>query len=553
METQTFSYDMCRRYVEDLDDTNPFKKYLLGAIRGRNLKALCDCSKLVDMQSINVDVFRSLLQVEAFFKKNEAFSDKERCLLAAQTSFVNSELKCKLTNKRLNYFYLHPDRLDPAMKLVINRARRWISLVLGDTSEFIEMVPSSIRLTAGATASTSRRQSLPFLKVKKTIQTTSGGVPWAEALYTYLGIKNPTFKVTPFNRVEFVPKNWKTYRTIACEPEGVMPFQLAFDSFCKGRLRKYGFDLRDQSRNQRLAQQGSVDGSITTIDLAAASDTVSLNAVAWLFPAPWFALIKSLRCSHYRHPLTGKILSYEKFSSMGNGMTFGIETLIFAALLRAVGEKEGSVYGDDICIGSEYTDSLLRSLKFFGFTVNLDKSFSEGPYRESCGTHWFNGSLITPFYVRGNLKLKPFQAHVINGLVGVSRPEGKVWEACRSFVERERLLIVPFNPASTSGVFVDHRSARKARKTRVRNWITYSRIYEFRNALVCDHGIRSLLLWYHDSFRVRSPDALMRARVRSRYVVPLERYRQRRVVIHSYDESTCGHVPTWSQYLFRLG
>jgi hypothetical protein len=90
---------------------------------------------------------------------------------------------------------------------------------------------------------------------------------------------------------------------------------------------------------------------------------------------------------------------------MGNGFTFELESLIFWSVAKACSEllnleSEVSVYGDDIIIDSRGYDLLTRSLSELGFFVNSEKSFSSGPFRESCGADWFKGTWIRPFYVK---------------------------------------------------------------------------------------------------------------------------------------------------------
>jgi hypothetical protein len=104
---------------------------------------------------------------------------------------------------------------------------------------------------------------------------------------------------------------------------------------------------------------------------------------------------------------SGEVIRYQKFSSMGNGYTFELESLIFWAIAQQVcrsniNETDPSVlvYGDDIVIRSAECPELLRRLSQSGFTPNEKKTFSSGPYRESCGKHYFLGEDITPFYVR---------------------------------------------------------------------------------------------------------------------------------------------------------
>jgi len=73
---------------------------------------------------------------------------------------------------------------------------------------------------------------------------------------------------------------------------------------------------------------------------------------------------------------------------MGNGFTFPLETLIFWALTRAVCGSTATVsaYGDDIICPSDRAEDVIAVLTEVGFSVNLEKSFWNGPFRESCGS-----------------------------------------------------------------------------------------------------------------------------------------------------------------------
>lgn len=90
---------------------------------------------------------------------------------------------------------------------------------------------------------------------------------------------------------------------------------------------------------------------------------------------------------------------------MGNGYTFELESLLFYSITRAVAYFGGykgsiSVYGDDIIAPSPMFTDLVSALEFCGFRANSTKSFAEGPFRESCGAHWYGGLDVKPFYIR---------------------------------------------------------------------------------------------------------------------------------------------------------
>jgi hypothetical protein len=352
------------------------------------------------------------------------------------------------------------------LRFSIEVAERSMSHILGNFSKFIEELPKLVRVTAGATSTRSRRESQPFMKLSLRPVTTASASPYVEAIYRYYGIESVRPVGSNLNRVELVPKNWKTDRTIACEPEGNVPLQLAFDSYAKRMLcRKVGCDLSNQSRNQRLAIEGSRSGAYATIDLSMASDTVAYNAVQWLMPDGWREYVTDIRTPLGRMP-DGSIVKYAKFSSMGNGSTFTIETLIFASLCEAAGAIRGDyvVYGDDIIVKTEVAPKLYQLLAFFGFRVNQEKTFTEGPFRESCGVDSYEGYDITPFYVRRWTASKADISHNVNGLLSISVPYGKLADYLMSVIQTFDLPLVPYTLDTLTGVHLDPGTAWKLKK-----------------------------------------------------------------------------------------
>lgn len=206
-------------------------------------------------------------------------------------------------------------------------------------------------------------------------------------------------------QLAFVPKSAKTDRSVVVEPVLNTMFQIGVGDFIADRLRRAGIDIRDQSRNQRLAREGSLTGALATLDLSSASDTISTALVAELVPPDWLELLTALRsgtvrCGDYEVPM-------EKFSSMGNGFTFPLETLIFYALALSCVDVEDhshvSVYGDDIIVPVYAVPALLELFRSAGFIVNEAKSFWTGSFRESCGADYKSGIDIRPSYVKDAL------------------------------------------------------------------------------------------------------------------------------------------------------
>jgi len=461
------AYEMTRCYIADNSITlASYEARLLGLIRSRSLAKLASCRTLFPDALHSQDEYRCLLQIEAFFKKNATYRSKDAEVKAYRV-FQEMELRCAYTNWRLHHYMYHAEELSPQRVMQIRMMRSYIKTTLGDFESFLESLPRMLRLTAGATATRPRKHSQPYRKVSKEVPATWGTTKYIDVLADFFGINELKLVKCDHNRVGFVPKKPDCDRTMACEADGSLPFQLAFDRYGKIRLNRRGIDLRRQSLNRSYAYQGSLDDSLSTIDLEGASDCVAYNTVKVLFPKDWFAYLCDIRSEGYDVTFTdGSTESgtYHKFSSMGNGATFVLETLIFAAACKAVGSKEMSVYGDDIIIESALVGQLTALLSFLGFSINADKSHVKGPFRESCGGNYYKGVDITPFYVREIDSRKTTLSHIVNGLVSISHPGSThMYRLCCELVRDYKLNVVPFNESTVSGVFVDPVTAHDAK------------------------------------------------------------------------------------------
>lgn len=456
-----------------LPSQNSARQRVEGMIRARDVPSLANVGNIEDRE-YQVSELESVLaerQIAALFKKNEQFSDEDKCASAARLTFERGECICRISNRRLDWYGEHLDRLDPDLRRQLQRMEGDIASLLGNRAEFESAMPSMIRVTNGATEDRSRRRSLPFLKMTRKLRGPRAIVPALGNLLLSYGVDLSacSFKCVERNVITLVPKSWKTHRTIAKEPTHSLPFQLALDTWFKTKLGRWGIDLSSQQKNQEFARQGSIDGSLATIDLEMASDTLSFNAVAWLLPYEWFDLLRSFRSSSFSAPWGNG--SYAKFSSMGNGYTFTLETLIFAAACRAVGSRQYTVYGDDIALETERVPSLIKLLKFLGFSVNDAKSFYNplSRFRESCGCDYYNGHLVTPFYLRECPREsdRAGMSHALNGLVAAALVPGPLWDWALAEVRRLGLALVPWNEDSRSGVFITPHLAWKTKKLRV--------------------------------------------------------------------------------------
>jgi len=208
------------------------------------------------------------------------------------------------------------------------------------------------------------------------------------------------------SRASFVPKTSKSSRMICIEPTLNMFYQLGLAAHLERRLGQYfGIDLARQPEvNHALAREGSISGKYSTIDLSSASDSISLRLCELVLPGWFFELLLVLRSRTCE--VKSKQVPLFMVSTMGNGFTFPLQTIIFSAIIKAVTNIFGSpdfgwsCFGDDIICRREIFDRLVHYLALFNFKVNLNKTFSEGPFRESCGSDWFLGQPVRPVFCR---------------------------------------------------------------------------------------------------------------------------------------------------------
>ncbi len=326
--------------------------------------------------------------------------------------FHEAEELCRTTNHRLKYDRSRYSTSATSVWSYIHRARQKISHTLGE----FRWNDAAVHFAwgPGATTRLPRRRADAIHKFSGSPETTSGnvalamaaiaGIPlWKESL---LGDESTGYcKIVPGNRIVTVPKNYKADRTIAIEPCMNMYVQKGIGGLMRRKLRRVGVDLDDQTNNQELARYGSVLGHLSTVDLSMASDTVSYDLVRLLLPPDWMEALEQCRSPSGTLP-SGDTVYYQKFSSMGNGYTFDLESLVFWALGCAVAEVHGweshhvSVFGDDIIFPAEITDKLVECFDYLGFRTNSSKTFVSGPFRESCGKHYFSGHDVTPLYIK---------------------------------------------------------------------------------------------------------------------------------------------------------
>ena len=228
--------------------------------------------------------------------------------------------------------------------------------------------------------------------------------------------------VADHNKLSFVNKNQDVARTICTEPSVNMWMQLGLGRILALRLKgRYGIDftrenpdrLSQPDVNKSMARLASTHDHLATFDLESASDSMGLRMLEEMLPKKFFSILLKLRSPTSRLP-DGSSVELGMVSTMGNGFTFPLQTLFFAAacvvVLRYLGipvnlrgpieSRTMSVFGDDIIIDKRCARLLRALLEKLGFVVNENKTFVEGPFRESCGGDYFNGVDVRPVYLK---------------------------------------------------------------------------------------------------------------------------------------------------------
>jgi len=248
-----------------------------------------------------------------------------------------------------------------------------------------------------------------------------------------------------------VPKTMKTPRIIAKEPVAYQFMQQAIADWLRPRIETRGrftaghVNFTDQTINNNLARAGSRGGYYATLDLSDASDRVSLSLVERMLKVSPSFLREVLSCRSSRATLPdGTICHLKKFASMGSALCFPIEAVaFFIAIISSKLHRNGRtptpssvlrashdvyVYGDDMVVSAHMAPSVVIDLELFGFKVNAAKSFWTGKFRESCGGDYYDGTKVTPVYLRRSLPNNRADVHSIAS--SVSFANQLYWAGC---------------------------------------------------------------------------------------------------------------------------
>lgn len=393
---------------------------------------------------------------------------------AARAKFLRNEERCRGTNRRFVDLGRDPEFTGDRVWL-LNATIRKISKLLGESpggeSSFCPVEwfdacswgPGTTALMKGIDTGPQNKFRAERGITKDLLELVRDCFPVAyPRWWSWLTRQKNRFNGHPFiecsSSVFFtVKKNVKEERCAAQEPGINMWFQKGLGTMLQRRILRYGgVDLRDQKRNGLLAFYASMSSRLATIDFSSASDLIATEVVRTLLPPRWFEVLWSAR-SHSCN-MDGSVLRLEKFSSMGNGFTFPLQSLIFLAAALAVcerircGDEYVGVFGDDVVIPAEAYAMFADFCSFLGLKVNGNKSFHSGFFRESCGEHYLRGYDCRPLHLEERLSDAPSVFKLANQLrrfatrnmyYGGDRRFLGVWSFLKGLVPKKIRFVIP--------------------------------------------------------------------------------------------------------------
>lgn len=224
------------------------------------------------------------------------------------------------------------------------------------------------------------------------------------------------------SRLHVVPKTQKAPRLIAAEPTANQWCQQSLWYFLRDRIGDTvlsdSIDFERQDLSGKAALRASLTRQEATVDLSSASDRLSCWVIERLFRAN-YSLMRGFTSVRTRFVLNDidkkspQLYELRKFASMGSALTFPVQSLTFFIICVAAGlMTEGvwdsewkrfaqrvRVYGDDLIVPVSWMPCVRRLLELLFLKVNESKTFTNGKFRESCGTDAYDGEVVTPAQV----------------------------------------------------------------------------------------------------------------------------------------------------------
>lgn len=356
------------------------------------------------------------------------------------TGFLQRELVNRKINETDSFGYNtftgdYESDGDLGLELLL-RARSIIAEILGVAPSVTEVARLG-NFGSGASATLRRKDAARQAKFARSISATSGLARFVPQLVgsspswltAHEGPKGDIMTVSPAGEVsilsegnirkvagailDYVPKDAEIHRIILKEPEFNGYLQKGLGKIFREKLssfRGWGIRLNNSGDvNDKLAKEASVKGHLATVDAERASDSITLALCEFLLPQGWYDLCLLFRSPYVLIPRKG-LHRLQMMAGMGNGFCFELESIIFYAIGLACAERSKltfaelfvSIHGDDLIVPADVFTYVACAYQRAGIVINVKKSFSEGPFRESCGGHYYQGSSVKPFFRKGS-------------------------------------------------------------------------------------------------------------------------------------------------------
>jgi len=427
-----------------------------------------------DLDSYNPYALKTTRQITDLFKK---FSFSQDLYTPAQLR--DDSVKKFMDNQERLLNFEFPD--DPTVKSIVFGAKGYADQILGDFTH-LEICE---RATFGKKSSVGipMRQACEGSRYEAPITGSREHIDWFDKYYGIWNrpahgyaqaraalLKKPPYRLVDSLEAVLVDKTWKSLRMIMPNTTLGTLYSSGMGRTIEDRLRSHNYDIKHlQPVHGELARFGSLTGSLVTADQSMASDNITVQLVDAILPRPWASALKFGRIEGMA--LYGQRLATPTFATMGIGFTFPLQTLIFLCLLLSIRDyckldeqTVVSVFGDDLIYATEMHQVVCDVFPKLGLVLNIDKTFAEGYFRESCGYDFYRGIDVRPFhlgratglsagkrraeaylYVTANIALRRWAPYEIpttlDWIIGEIRR-----------VRKDEVLLVPTDYPDTSGV-----------------------------------------------------------------------------------------------------
>lgn len=285
------------------------------------------------------------------------------------------------------------------------------------------------------------------------------------------------------SKMHAVPKTQSGPRLIAAEPTSHQWIQQGIRGWLEDSVRSsmlgVSINFRSQEPSRDAALEASRTGEYITVDLSSASDRLTCRLVEYLFQSRR-DLLDALHACRTRATvdLYGDLLLLRKFATQGSAVIFPLQSIVYTMLaawatslsdpnreflnrneqviLALNSLHQVRVFGDDIILPRTAYPVLARLLETCLLKVNESKTHVNGFFRESCGMDAFEGTDVTPAYLRAVYSSAPDALESVVACSNNFHRKG-LWHTAAHLLstipESERKLLPVGERIGSTGVF----------------------------------------------------------------------------------------------------